>query len=86
MKRATTISIMTLTIKSYLKPGSFFEITDFQGEDIILERMRELGLRAGVQLKFIRQAPFGGPYLFQLSTTLLALREEELACLKFKNH
>lgn len=77
---------MSLTIKSHLKPGHYFEITDFQGEDVVLERMRELGLRAGVQMKFIRQAPFGGPYLFQVSTTLLALREEELACLKFKGH
>jgi ferrous iron transport protein A len=75
---------MNSPLKDLLKPGHFFEITDFNGDDIILERMHELGLRIGVQLKFVRQAPFGGPFLFQVSTTLLALREEELACLKLK--
>lgn len=75
---------MGLSLKSILKPGQFFEISEFQGDAVILERMHELGLRIGVQLKFIRQAPFGGPFLFQVSTTLLALREEELECLKFK--
>jgi Fe2+ transport system protein FeoA len=67
-----------------LKPGHIFIIADFSGEEVILERMRELGLRSGVQLKFIRRAPFGGPFLFQVATTLLALRKEELDCLKFK--
>ena len=67
-----------------MQPGQFLEISEFKGDEIIVERMHELGLRSGVQLKFIRQAPFGGPYLFQVSTTLLAIREEELACLKFK--
>lgn len=71
-----------------LKTGHFFEISNFHfkknEENMILERMHELGLRIGVKLKFIRQAPFGGPLLFQVSTTLLALREEELACIQLK--
>lgn len=68
-----------------LVPGHSLEISDFQGsDDLLIERMHEMGLRIGVRLKFIRRAPFSGPFLFQLSTTLLALREEELACLKFK--
>ncbi len=68
-----------------LKPGHSLEILDFQGDDMVLERMRELGLRTGIHMKFLRRAPFGGPFLFQISTTtLLALRAEELACLKFK--
>jgi ferrous iron transport protein A len=75
---------MSLKSKSIFKPGQLFEISEFQGDSVILERMHELGLRIGVQLKFIRRAPFSGPFLFQVSTTLLALREEELECLKFK--
>lgn len=79
-----TETSMNQSKKLHLKPGHFLEILDFAGDQIILERMHEMGLRVGVQVKFIRQAPFGGPYLFQASTTLIALREEELACLKFK--
>jgi Fe2+ transport system protein FeoA len=67
-----------------LLSGARIEITEFQGDGLILERLRELGLRKGSRLHYVRQAPFGGPFLFQLPTTLLALREEELQCLKFK--
>jgi ferrous iron transport protein A len=70
--------------KNSFSPGQLLEISDFLGDEIIIERMHELGLRKGTQLKFIRQAPFSGPLLFQISTTLLALREEEFACLTFK--
>lgn len=75
---------MTASAKN-LKPGHTLEILDFQGDATTLERMRELGLRTGIRMKFLRQAPFGGPFLFQVSTTLLALRAEELECLKFKS-
>lgn len=74
---------MTEVSFSQFSPGLIFEITQFQGDQAIVARMQEMGLRIGVQMKFLRQAPFGGPYLFQISTTLLAFRSEELACLKF---
>ena len=71
-----------------LKPGDMREILRvYETEEathIILERLRELGVRLGTKLKFLQQAPFRGPFLFQNSTTLLALRKEELACLRFK--
>ncbi len=76
---------MNPALKNSLKPGHIFEISDYIGDELISERMQEMGLRIGVQMKFIRQAPFGGPLLFQISTMLLALREEELACLKIKS-
>lgn len=67
---------------SSLKPGQSFQISDFDGDAMILERMHEMGLRLGLTMQYIRRAPFGGPFLFQVATTLLALRSEELACLK----
>ena len=77
-------TLSTVADVSSLRSGSRFQILDFSGDDVILERLRELGLRKGSEITYVRQAPFGGPYLFQLPTTLLALREEELRCLKFK--
>ena len=76
---------MNSSLRIDLKPGHLLEISDYQGDALISERMQEMGFRVGTQIKFIRQAPFGGPFLFQVSTTLWALREEELACLKLKN-
>ncbi len=76
---------MNPALKNSLKPGRIFEISDYIGDELISERLQEMGLRIGVQMKFIRQGPFGGPLLFQVSTMLLALREEELACLKIKS-
>ncbi len=60
------------------------EVVDLHGDSEIRDRIRELGINQGLRLKFIRQTPFGGPILFQTPSTLLALREEELACLILK--
>lgn len=67
------------------KAGLSLEVVELQGDADIRERIRELGIGQGSKLKFIRQTPFGGPCLFQTSSTLLALREEELACLNLKS-
>lgn len=67
------------------KAGHSLEVVDFQGDLEIRERIRELGIRQGSTLTFIRRTPFGGPCLFQTSSTLLALREEEMACLTLKS-
>lgn len=67
------------------KLGYSWEVIEFKGEPEILERIRELGIRHGSILKLLHAAPFNGPKLFQTSTTLLALRSEELECLKLKS-
>jgi Fe2+ transport system protein FeoA len=64
--------------------GQQLEVTDLAGDPVVLERLREIGLRPGAQVRFLQRAPFGGPYLFQLPSTLLALRREELECLNLK--
>ena len=67
------------------KVGHCLQVVDFQGDSEISERMRELGLSLGSTIKIIRQTPFGGPSLVQTTSTLLALREEEMACLTLKS-
>lgn len=67
------------------KLGYSWEVVEFAGESEILERIQELGIRHGSVLKLLHAAPFGGPKLFQTGSSLLALRAEELACLKLKS-
>lgn len=70
---------MTL-LDSNLKPGSTVEITGFAGEDIIRERLHEMGIRIGTVLTILGRAPFGGPLLIRFNTSFLALRNEEAIC------
>lgn len=60
------------------------EIMGFQGDEILRERFFEMGLLLGAHLRILGKAPFHGPWIIQLNTTLLALRDEEAQCLKLK--
>lgn len=67
------------------KVGLSAEVVDLQGDNEISERIRELGISQGSTIKIVRTTPFGGPSLIQTRSTLIALREEEMACLTLKN-
>ncbi|MFV8259284.1 FeoA family protein [Bdellovibrio bacteriovorus] len=62
------------------KSGQSVEITGFAGEDILRERLHEMGLRVGSIITILGKAPFGGPLLIRFNTSFLALRKEEAAC------
>lgn len=63
-----------------IRPGQSLEITGFAGEDVLRERLHEMGLRVGTTLTVLGRAPFGGPLLIRFNTSFLALRSEEAAC------
>ena len=56
-------------------------IHGFEGEPSVVQRLQEIGLHHGIQIKFMGQAPFHGPMLFRIGPTVVALREEEARCL-----
>ncbi len=60
---------------------SKLEIIECRGPQDLVLRLQELGFHQGLQFDYIGQAPLGGPLLFRLSTTVVALRPEEAACL-----
>lgn len=64
--------------------GQKVEISRFAGELLYIERLKELGLYEGVQLEYIGQAPFRGPQLFLVGSTVLALRADEASCAEVK--
>ncbi|MEN0058343.1 MAG: FeoA family protein [Bdellovibrio sp.] len=67
-----------------LQPGQVFEIVNFVGDEVLRERLHEMGLRIGMQFKVLGRAPFGGPLLIRFNTSFLALRSEEVACAQVK--
>lgn len=71
-------------LESKPKPGSRFEITGFEGEQVYRERLHEMGLRVGTQILVLGRAPFQGPLLVRFHTSFLALRSEEAACAQVK--
>ena len=70
---------MTL-LDSSLKPGHTVEIQSLGGENILRERLHEMGLRTGMLITILGRAPFGGPLLVRFKTSFLALRNEEAQC------
>lgn len=53
------------------------QVIEVEGDCVICERLRELGLCPGTEVRFERQAPFGGPIILSLRGYQLALRPKE---------
>ncbi len=60
-----------------LKVGETATIKQVVGDSPTCSRLRELGLTAETQVLFLRQAPFGGPMVFEFRGYQLCLRPSE---------
>jgi ferrous iron transport protein A len=58
-----------------------FTIHAIEGDEVMRERLQEMGLLAGTGIQYLGRAPFGGPLLIRYDVCDLALREEEAKCL-----
>lgn len=56
------------------------KVQGFCGDQLVIERLKEMGLHQGLEVQAVGQAPFGGPLLFRFGNTVLALRREEAEC------
>lgn len=63
------------------KSGEDYLIEGYQGESILCERLRELGLGTGFEFNYWGRAPLNGPHLLKFNNTLIALRDDEISCL-----
>lgn len=77
--------------KQFLKFNEFkyplhssLEVIDFKGDLEVIERLKEMGLKAGQFIRIEGRAPFGGPILIRMAATVLALRNEEFVCVNLK--
>jgi Fe2+ transport system protein FeoA len=57
------------------------EVISINGPETLVERLHEIGFYKGCKLIVLGKAPLRGPLLVELNTTVLALRDEESACL-----
>jgi ferrous iron transport protein A len=55
-------------------------IEGFNGDSVLVERLKEMGLHQGLEVTPVGRAPFGGPLLYRFGNTVLALRYEEAQC------
>ena len=67
---------MTITLNQ-LKPGQKAEILEVQGVDGIASRLREMGFVRGELVKYLRNAPFGGPIKCAIHGSRIAVRDGE---------
>lgn len=65
---------------SEIKSQVNVQIINFNGPEVYIERLHEMGLASGMELSVMGRAPFKGPLLIRFKNTLLALRDEEAAC------
>jgi len=64
-----------------MKKGDEYHIKEIHGEQSVLARLNEIGIRKGMRMIYFSQAPFGGPLIFRLGAAMFALRQEEFQCL-----
>ena len=63
-----------------LKPGQSARVADVTGEASLQQRILEMGILPGVEVRLIRVAPLGDPMEFELIGYRLSLRKSEAAC------
>ena len=61
------------------------QVLEVEGDSDICERLRELGFTPGTEVRFERQAPFGGPLILTLRGYQLALRPKEARRVKIQS-
>ena len=52
------------------------------GDDVLLERLRELGFLRGETVRLVGRAPFGEPLLVEVRGMTIALRKVEAECIR----
>ena len=62
-----------------LSPGSSGEILTVGGDIAFQSRLRNIGLREGVQVEMIKQAPLADPLEYRIGAMHLSLRRHEAA-------
>lgn len=60
-----------------LRPGQRGIIADIQGNDVIVQRLLEMGLTEGEEVELVAVAPLGDPLEIRVRSYQLSLRKSE---------
>ena len=61
--------------------GTLNEVKNVKGEDIIVQRLNEIGVIKGASVVVISKIFFGDPYMVKIDGSVFALRKEEVQCI-----
>ena len=64
-----------------MKPSALLKIKSITGPDDIVKRLFDLGLYPELQIEILQKISFGSVTVIQFNETILALNQEEMACL-----
>ncbi len=65
-----------------LTEGQTFKLQSFNGDEILIQRLLDMGLYPGIEVQYIGRMPLRGPIIMRVESSFFALREEEFFCLK----
>ncbi len=73
-----------MIIKTLLEAPVNFEgkISSLAGEELLVNRLQELGFISGEHVRVRGRAPFGEPLLVEVRGTTIALRKREAQCIQ----
>ncbi|HNO79623.1 MAG TPA: FeoA family protein [Phycisphaerae bacterium] len=63
-----------------LKASAKATVLSLQGEPAVQQRLAEMGLTSGRQIRMVRVAPLGDPYQIEVLNYHLSLRRRECEC------
>ncbi len=63
-----------------------FKITGFQGDQRVIERLRDLGFYTGDPIEVVGRAWLRDPIFVQVRHAVVALRREEFECLQLVSY
>ena len=64
------------------KPGSDFVLSSIEGPSVLVQRLYEIGFLPGERITLHGRVPLGGPWLVEVRGMTVALRENEVRCLR----
>lgn len=62
--------------------GHIVKLNRIEGDELISERLIDMGFHPGIEIEFIDRMVSGGPFIIRIQSSFFALREEEAECLK----
>jgi ferrous iron transport protein A len=72
-----------MKILAYLSIGAKGEMLDIS-DDLLEQKLLEMGCTPGEQFEVVRKAPFGGPIAILISSYVLSIRKEDAMSIKVK--
>ena len=72
-----------MKILAYLSIGAKGEMLDIS-DDLLEQKLLEMGCTPGEQFEVVRKAPFGGPIAILISSYVLSIRKEDALSIEVK--